>query len=1170
MAERRVQVKELDVPSMSSVTPTARPVDTYVKPAKEEFVPSELSQFLSAITPAIKAEADERLKVRLERERQINAGIYKNKLNQAYQHSVQIAANLNQDYVNNKDEYLSFRDDEEGTAADKILAIRQENIDANIAALRSENVDPIIISALENDLQTANTAFMKDVYLKDKAIQHEEEVYGKFGNSLVAVMDNGTDLDSQLIDINELYLSFVDANGGNHKKALDLMWTLAEERSRTQANNGIVEWLKSPFSSPEGQPAQWGVAKRAKQRGVIEARGIAQDKATAAGLTTQLTTESLANNAASAYSTGNMSDLATDRDTVLSNGKVIKHQPDDYIPYIESEFASEIVEIQSLEVDDNTKTEMILEANRKRFKFYSTFNLMPPQLSKAVSNGKTILTQGDLTNPDNLEKVKDMYDQLNMADAYSNGGITSTALKGDDYTRFRHLQALINGGYDFQAAVGMVQGKLYDGRSITITDEDVKQAVDNNFFPTWSKEASARNIGVITDEVSRLAEAILQTDPTANVESAKKTAMQLVAADYKFIEGTDGNVTAIRVESNALNDPINVKQIEQGLLDIQSDPELRAFINEELGVEDRAVIRNILGVESLDTAAGFDIYVKSTGNPNQLYVYAKPYDEEQEGTINLLLGTVSIWDFNANRIKGLKEQLLQKKAAVTDQMSGVTSTTPTLQEGGAAGEGSLDAAVASVANKVGEAVLTDDDSVREQAINNILENLKKVEEQEAAIAASFDDDIAEELDDEGIETLANTALNMPEGTDVSVLKDAEVTADDVETISSFEPSEGSKIVVTGDLQNSVIETLKAQEGFESEPYDDMGSESVGYGFQIASLEPDERALIKDINNVTQAEADAVLRLKSQKAETWWTGEVENFSTLPEETKVAAISMGYQLGLPNLTEEWPKFMEAMKRAGQAGADSWERTEALLEAQFHMLYNEAKDGTIKATKWVGQTADRAMENAEAIASGAWNWFTQKTGEAWDGAVSMVKDIDKARQQVGVALIPAHFRMFAQDITGVRIDQIRTEDFFQDDELEAMRGLVFAQMQQGKTSGAVEYKNYDKGVADVSWKGNVDPLSLGDAQGAVKKTLGQFNWRINNKGEVIITDQYNFNDAKKYREMYPTQAERLAHLTALAGLVATDEMSAYGWLRRVGALYGSAEGEGAKFEVNLGKLN
>ena len=377
MAERRVQVKELDVPSMSSVTPTARPVDTYVKPAKEEFVPSELSQFLSAITPAIKAEADERLKVRLERERQINAGIYKNKLNQAYQHSVQIAANLNQDYVNNKDEYLAFRDDEEGTAADKILAIRQENIDDNLAALRSENVDPIIISALQNDLQTANTAFMKDVYLKDKAIQHEDEVYGKFGNSLVAVMDNGTDLDSQLIDINELYMSFVDANGGNHTKALDLMWGLAEERSRTQADNGIVEWLKSEFSSPDGQPSQWGVAKRAKQRGVIEARGIAQDKATAAGLTTQLTTESLANNAASAYASGKMSELATDRDTVLSNGKVVRHKPEDYIQYIESEFASEVIDIQTLaedgSIDENTQAEMLLQANQKRFKFLFYF-----------------------------------------------------------------------------------------------------------------------------------------------------------------------------------------------------------------------------------------------------------------------------------------------------------------------------------------------------------------------------------------------------------------------------------------------------------------------------------------------------------------------------------------------------------------------------------------------------------------------------------------------------------------------------------------------------------------------------------------------------------------------------------------------------------------------------
>ena len=937
MAERRVQVKELDVPSMSSVTPTARPVDTYVKPAKEEFQPSELSQFLSAITPAIKAQADERLKQRLDRERKIQAGVYKNQLNQAYQHSVQVNAGLHQHYQNNKDEYLGYRDDDEGTAADKVLAIRQANIDENISAMEREGVDEIIIQAFKNDMQTANTAFMKDVFLKDKALVHEEEVYGKFGNSLVAVMDNGTDLDSQLIDINELYMSFVDANGGNHRKALDLMWGLAEERSRTQADNGIVEWLKSPMSSPEGQPAQWGVAKRAKQRGVIEARGIAQTKATNSAMTAQLTQESLAANAASAYSTGNMSDLATDRDTVLSNGKTVKHKPEDYIPYIEDAFASEVMEITQLDdyetlgtYGENLKDTMLLEANRKRFKFYSTYNLMPPKLSQSVNNGRTLLTMGDLTDPDNLTKARDMYDQLNMADAYSGGGIISTALKGEDVTRFRHLQVLLNGGFDFQAALGMVQGKIYDGRSITIDNDDMKDALDNNWFPTWSKGARARNIGVITDEVSKLAAAILQTDETASVESAKRTAMELVGKDYQFIKNTDDTVTAVRIESNALNDPVNVEQIENALIEVASDRDsaLSAYISEQLGVD---LPLEIMGVRT----SGYDLYVKSTGNPNQLYVFAKPLGEEQEGTQNILLGTVSIWDFNANRIKGLKDQLLQKHQAAmeAEQLSSATSTTPTLQQGGAAGEDAVTTAVANAATQVGTAMAGD--PAFDETVGNI----------------------------ESFEDLQQTLDTIISNSEEAIAKEDGIVVEDVETIST--PSAGTaNIQPTGNVTDTAVNTLIQQEGFSSTPYDDMGKKSVGYGFQIESLEPDELALIADVNNVTEAEGQAVLRLKAQKAETWWTGEVENFSTLPETTQVAAISMGFQLGLPNLTQEWPKFMDAMKRAGESAQGSLEQFAALSEARFHMLYNEVADGTTRLTKWATQTKDRAFEMADAL--------------------------------------------------------------------------------------------------------------------------------------------------------------------------------------------------------------
>ena len=707
MAERRVQVRELDVPSLSSVSPTASPVETYVRPIQEEFQPSALSEFVSAIAPAIQEESEQKLKQRLDRERKIEAGIFKNQLNQVYQHAVQVGTNLSKDYENNKDIYLNFRDDNEGTAAEKLLAIRKKNIDDNVSAMEREGVDELLVQAFKNDMQMIDTAFMKDVYLKDKETQHEEQVYGSFGNSIINILDTKLERANKLAQINQLYLGFVDANAGNHTKALDYIWGIAEERSRSSADNALVDWLKSPMSSAKGQPAQWSVAKRVKQRGVIEARAIAQANASKLALKKQQTKSSLAANAASAYASGNMADLATDRDTFLEMGDTVRHKPQDYIPYFENEFISELRDIDNTNVDEETKQELTLQANRKRFKFYSTYNLMPPQLSQAVNNGRTVLTTGDLSDPNNLAKAQEMYKQLNMADAYSGGGIITTALKGEDVTRFRHLQALTNGGLDFQAAVGMVQGKIFDGRSIDIDDEEMTKELDT-WVPFYkSKAARARNIGVITNEVSKLAEAILQTDETASVESAKRVAMELVTKDYQFIKNTDDSVTAVRIESNALTSPVNVEQIEQGLIDIQNDKELSAFINNELGVKDRLVATSTFGVESVRTAAGFDIYIKSTGNPNQLYVYAKPYEDEQEGTQNLLLGTVNIWDFNANRIQGMKDQIIEKyqKGIESEQLSSVTSTTPSLQPGGAAGEDDFTTTIANALSSVGNAII---------------------------------------------------------------------------------------------------------------------------------------------------------------------------------------------------------------------------------------------------------------------------------------------------------------------------------------------------------------------------------------------------------------------------------------------------------------------------------
>jgi len=160
-------------------------------------------------------------------------------------------------------------------------------------------------------------------------------------------------------------------------------------------------------------------------------------------------------------------------------------------------------------------------------------------------------------------------------------------------------------------------------------------------------------------------------------------------------------------------------------------------------------------------------------------------------------------------------------------------------------------------------------------------------------------------------------------------------------------------------------TIMDDEGFSYTPYDDMGKQSVGHGLQIESLEDDEKALIADINNVQPEESAAVVALKVAKTNDFFSSEVDGFENLPESTRSGVIQMGYQLGRFNVSKEWPKFMSSLKEAAQYAEGSLEQSTALAKAKFNMLYNVAEDGTVTATKWATQTADRAMKVANEVA-------------------------------------------------------------------------------------------------------------------------------------------------------------------------------------------------------------
>ena len=132
---------------------------------------------------------------------------------------------------------------------------------------------------------------------------------------------------------------------------------------------------------------------------------------------------------------------------------------------------------------------------------------------------------------------------------------------------------------------------------------------------------------------------------------------------------------------------------------------------------------------------------------------------------------------------------------------------------------------------------------------------------------------------------------------INPISTANASVLDESQVGEFIPSNqttGENVTMEGNtLEEKTANMIATQEGFSSTPYKDGSDRSVGYGFFLPALEPDEKALIKDINNVTKEEGAAVLKLKVQKIGNYLDKEIQGFTNLPEKAQSAIISMGYQ-------------------------------------------------------------------------------------------------------------------------------------------------------------------------------------------------------------------------------------------------------------------------------------
>ena len=100
---------------------------------------------------------------------------------------------------------------------------------------------------------------------------------------------------------------------------------------------------------------------------------------------------------------------------------------------------------------------------------------------------------------------------------------------------------------------------------------------------------------------------------------------------------------------------------------------------------------------------------------------------------------------------------------------------------------------------------------------------------------------------------------------------------------------------------SLLENIKAHEGFRREIYkDSVGKPTVGYGFLVAALSPDELKLNGDkVEPISKEVAEKILNLKVAKLQKRVFQCLPWLQSKPQNVQDTLIEMAYQLGLAGL-------------------------------------------------------------------------------------------------------------------------------------------------------------------------------------------------------------------------------------------------------------------------------
>jgi len=1000
MAKQRVQVAPLQ--ATAAVRPTAAPVETYTRPAEKQ-VSNPLAEFVNAITPAIKADAEIKRQRQQQLGREVQAGIAEK---QAFQAKIAVTDLLSESvnqYEQNKEFYLE-------AGPEKMAADRQAYFTDYLTKLEDAGTNPAIMTAIKEDLELGTVKFFADPaagYNQAKATYDLDKSDAVVLNQITKITtDPDMPREAQAQFINSLVSDYFKT--GRDKKGFnDKLMKLADNQSGMLGETALTDWLQSPESLNRFGVAEYAdIVTRIKKNGaaVAKKRAKAGEDAYFADIINQ--------RLASYVTTGQQGDLAIGTEmTHPVTGTTRKITAEDVQTAYEANNAKEleaklavtqdIVNAASPEFrrgDPSANPAAVEQAHLvKSFdEFYTPFQVMPTQYKNAISSGASVLTTSTGNPEKDMQLASQAFAAYRTVESLSSGLTKrSKTLKEDDLLRMRTLDILAGpAGREFDQALNAVQGELYKDAGSRVTLDKMLDATDTSWW-SGSKYKDVQNPAEVLAQFKDVVKALVTADGMST-EKAMELAAGYLEEDWLVVESTNGVKRAVpllntdikqyagqeKAAADYLNEAMLVPEINSLAKSIRGEG---AGLSMKVNPSNPNAVDIIVEAEDgaappfvIDTVAFSELGTLS----QEMMVERLRVEANREAEFEANRGvftTIDLADLGnlddaeieartgiapdeANALREVRESL-NKMIGISPEDEAIKAENEALMVLRTQAE--AEASEADEANQVEEKPFFEVGEVN--LMNAFTDMFKDKKVKESVISKAKEQGIPDDKAESFFASLVDSAGSFFTGEEAQAATLASETAPTPSetTRTVFKDQTGKVADMTG---NTVAEKagnlIKTQEGFEPNPYKDGKDRSVGYGFYLPALEPDELALIKDVENITQEEADAVMELKTRKISTFLADEITNFEALPEETQLGVISMAYQLGAPNLPSSWPSFMKSIKEAASAPEGSAEQAAALEEAAFNMLYNRKADGSTTKTKWYQQTPNRAEEMAAAV--------------------------------------------------------------------------------------------------------------------------------------------------------------------------------------------------------------